>query len=111
MRIVLTQLTQCLLDHCHESGLWLRLGALTLLTLKQRWLGIRVDFLGSLLTFAVALLTVGTRYTISPAQTGVVLSFILSIQQVSTIMALDIIAAHLPFFFLLGVRLDGATAG
>ncbi|KAF9268335.1 hypothetical protein L218DRAFT_954696 [Marasmius fiardii PR-910] len=48
---------------------------------NQRWLGIRLDFLGALLTFSVALLTVGTRFSISPAQTGVVLSYILSIQQ------------------------------
>ncbi|KAF9000599.1 ABC transporter [Cyathus striatus] len=48
---------------------------------NQRWLGIRLDFLGSLLTFVVAILTVGTRFTISPAQTGLVLSYILSVQQ------------------------------
>ncbi|KAJ3876293.1 ABC transporter [Lentinula edodes] len=48
---------------------------------NQRWLGIRLDFLGTILTFVVALLTIGTRFTISPAQTGVVLSYILSIQQ------------------------------
>ncbi|KAG2017864.1 ATP-binding cassette transporter [Coprinopsis cinerea AmutBmut pab1-1] len=48
---------------------------------NQRWLGIRLDFLGSLLTFIVAMLTVGTRFTISPAQTGLVLSYILSVQQ------------------------------
>ncbi|KAJ8086007.1 hypothetical protein PM082_004826 [Marasmius tenuissimus] len=48
---------------------------------NQRWLGVRLDFLGTLLTFAVALLAVGTRYSISPAQTGLVLSYILSIQQ------------------------------
>jgi ABC-type multidrug transport system fused ATPase/permease subunit len=47
----------------------------------QRWLGIRLDFLGALLTFAVALLAVGTRFTISPAQTGVTLSYILTMQQ------------------------------
>ena len=47
----------------------------------QRWLSIRVDFLGALLTFAVAMLTVGTRFTVSPGQTGLVLSYILSIQQ------------------------------
>ena len=47
----------------------------------QRWLSIRVDFLGALLTFAVAMLTVGTRFTISPGQTGLVLSYILSVQQ------------------------------
>ncbi|THV02862.1 ABC transporter [Dendrothele bispora CBS 962.96] len=48
---------------------------------NQRWLGIRLDFLGALLTFVVSLLTVGTRFSISPSQTGVVLSYILSIQQ------------------------------
>ncbi|KAF9523137.1 ABC transporter [Crepidotus variabilis] len=48
---------------------------------NQRWLGIRLDFLGGLLTFIVAMLTVGTRFTISPSQTGVVLSYILSVQQ------------------------------
>lgn len=47
----------------------------------QRWLSIRLDFLSSLLTFIVALLTVGTRFTISPGQTGLVLSYILGIQQ------------------------------
>lgn len=48
---------------------------------NQRWLGIRLDFLGALLTFIVAMLTVGTRFNISPAQTGVTLSYILSVQQ------------------------------
>ncbi|KZP02968.1 hypothetical protein FIBSPDRAFT_769650 [Athelia psychrophila] len=37
---------------------------------NQRWLGIRVDFLGALLTWVVAIMTVATRFTISPAQTG-----------------------------------------
>ncbi|KIL64510.1 hypothetical protein M378DRAFT_163292 [Amanita muscaria Koide BX008] len=48
---------------------------------NQRWLGVRVDFMGALLTFVVGMLTVGTRFTLSPAQTGLVLSYILSIQQ------------------------------
>ncbi|KAJ7650714.1 ABC transporter [Roridomyces roridus] len=48
---------------------------------NQRWLGIRLDFLGSLLTFVVSMLTIGTRFTVSPAQTGVVLAYILSVQQ------------------------------
>lgn len=48
---------------------------------NQRWLGIRLDFLGILLTFVVAILTVGTRFSISPSQTGVVLSYIISVQQ------------------------------
>ncbi|KAF5382133.1 hypothetical protein D9615_004305 [Tricholomella constricta] len=48
---------------------------------NQRWLGIRLDFLGALLTFVVSMLAVGTRFTISPSQTGLVLSYILSVQQ------------------------------
>ncbi|EGN97738.1 hypothetical protein SERLA73DRAFT_111068 [Serpula lacrymans var. lacrymans S7.3] len=52
----------------------------------QRWLGMRLDFLGTVLTFVVALITVATRFSISPAQTGVILSFILSVQQTFSIM-------------------------
>ncbi|KAI0255115.1 ABC transporter [Lactifluus subvellereus] len=48
---------------------------------NQRWLGIRLDFLGILLTLTVAMLAVGTRFSVSPAQTGLTLSYILSIQQ------------------------------
>ncbi|KAI0260131.1 putative ATP-binding cassette transporter protein YOR1 [Gloeopeniophorella convolvens] len=48
---------------------------------NQRWLGIRLDFFGTLLTLSVAMLTVGTRTSISPAQTGVTLSYILNVQQ------------------------------
>ena len=48
---------------------------------NQRWLGIRLDLMGILLTFVVAILTVGTRFHISPSQTGVVLSYIISVQQ------------------------------
>ncbi|KAI9447656.1 ABC transporter [Lactarius indigo] len=48
---------------------------------SQRWLGIRLDFLGTLLTLFVAVLVVGTRFSISPAQTGVTLSYVISVQQ------------------------------
>ncbi|KAJ7758854.1 ABC transporter [Mycena maculata] len=48
---------------------------------RSRWLGIRLDFLGSLLTFVVSMLAVGARFTVSPSQTGVVLAYILSVQQ------------------------------
>ncbi|KAJ7220100.1 ABC transporter [Mycena pura] len=48
---------------------------------NQRWLGVRLDFLGSLLTFIVSMLAVAARFTVSPAQTGVVLAYILSVQQ------------------------------
>ncbi|KAG0695501.1 ABC transporter [Suillus ampliporus] len=52
-----------------------------LTVVNQRWLGMRLDFLGAMLTLAVALMTVGTRFSISPGQTGVVLSYILTVQQ------------------------------
>ncbi|KAK7032834.1 oligomycin resistance ATP-dependent permease YOR1 [Favolaschia claudopus] len=48
---------------------------------NQRWLGVRLDVLGSLLTFVVSMLAVGERFSISPSQTGVVLAYILSVQQ------------------------------
>ncbi|THH30017.1 hypothetical protein EUX98_g4182 [Antrodiella citrinella] len=48
---------------------------------NQRWLGIRLDFLGILLSFVVAILSVGLRFTVSPAQIGVALSYIISVQQ------------------------------
>ncbi|KAI0783557.1 P-loop containing nucleoside triphosphate hydrolase protein [Abortiporus biennis] len=48
---------------------------------NQRWLGIRLDFMGILLTLVVSLLTVGTRFSLSPSQTGVTLSYIISVQQ------------------------------
>ncbi|KAJ4489677.1 ABC transporter [Lentinula edodes] len=48
---------------------------------NQRWLSVRLDFLGSLMVFAVAILAVGTRTSISPAETGVVLSYMLVVQQ------------------------------
>ncbi|KAG1734117.1 ABC transporter [Suillus lakei] len=52
-----------------------------LTVVNQRWLGIRLDFLGALLTLAVSLMTVGTRFSISPGQTGVTLSYIVMVQQ------------------------------
>ncbi|KAG8769118.1 hypothetical protein FRC12_005151 [Ceratobasidium sp. 428] len=51
-----------------------------LTTVNQRWLALRLDFLGSLLLLAVSLLCVGARFTISPAQTGVIVSYMLTIQ-------------------------------
>ena len=44
----------------------------------------RLDLLGATLTFAVAISTVGARFNISSGQTGVVLSYILMVQQVGT---------------------------
>lgn len=49
---------------------------------NQRWLGIRLDFLGTILTFCVAILAVAARFSLSPSQVGVALSYILLVQQV-----------------------------
>ncbi|KAL5639234.1 hypothetical protein ACGC1H_006665 [Rhizoctonia solani] len=51
---------------------------------NQRWLGIRLDFLGAILTFCVAILAVAARFSLSPSQIGVALSYILLVQQVSS---------------------------
>ncbi|BGP15223.1 hypothetical protein JCM10213_000825 [Rhodosporidiobolus nylandii] len=52
-----------------------------LTVINQRWLGLRLDLLGACLTFAVAMFGVGTRTSVSPSQTGLVLSYILTISQ------------------------------
>lgn len=63
---------------------------------NQQWLGIRLNVLGTLLTFIVAILTVATRFSISPAQTGVVLSYIVAVQQVSMLSDLVDKPRYLP---------------
>ncbi|CEH14605.1 abc transporter [Ceraceosorus bombacis] len=51
-------------------------------TVNQRWLGVRLDILGSVLVFVVALLTTaGANSGLSPAQTGLALSYILTVSQ------------------------------
>ena len=44
-------------------------------------MGVRIDMLGLTLTFVVAMLTVVARFSISPSQTGVALSYVISVQQ------------------------------
>jgi len=47
---------------------------------NQRWLGLRLDMLGGLLSFVVAIIAVTERYNISPSEIGLILSYILSVQ-------------------------------
>ncbi|SCZ99314.1 BZ3500_MvSof-1268-A1-R1_Chr7-2g09480 [Microbotryum saponariae] len=54
--------------------------AYALTVINQRWLGFRLDMFGGLLVFIVAIFGVATRTKVSPAQTGLILSYILSIQ-------------------------------
>ncbi|KAG9127510.1 hypothetical protein FRC07_012919 [Ceratobasidium sp. 392] len=64
----------------NENRMDLENRAYWLTTVNQRWLALRLDFLGSLLLLAVSILCVGARFTISPAQTGVIVSYMLTIQ-------------------------------
>ncbi|KAI0087237.1 multidrug resistance-associated ABC transporter [Irpex rosettiformis] len=48
----------------------------------QRWLSVRLDFLGNLLILGIALFSAGFRKSVNPSKTGVVLSYTLSITQV-----------------------------
>ncbi|CED82131.1 multidrug resistance-associated abc transporter [Phaffia rhodozyma] len=48
----------------------------------QRWLGVRLDFLGNILVLGIGLFGVGFRETISPSKLGVVLTYSLSVTQV-----------------------------
>lgn len=47
---------------------------------NQRWLALWLDWFGVMLTTVVVFLVVGTRFTVSPARTGLVLSYVISLQ-------------------------------
>jgi len=44
----------------------------------QRWLSVRLDFLGNILVFGIALFAAGFRHSVNPSKTGVVLSYALA---------------------------------
>lgn len=48
---------------------------------NQRWLSVRLDFVGNLLVFTVGILVVTSRFSINPSTGGLVLSYILTIVQ------------------------------
>ena len=48
---------------------------------NQRWLSVRLDAIGNLLVFTTGILVVTSRFNVSPAISGLVLSYILSIVQ------------------------------
>ncbi|KAM0786475.1 hypothetical protein ACM66B_001934 [Microbotryomycetes sp. NB124-2] len=60
--------------------------ALLLTVYNQRWLAIRLDFMGALLTITVSAIAVGQRRNLSPSIIGLALSTILSIQQALSMM-------------------------
>ena len=54
-------------------------GAYLLTITNQRWLGIRLDFTGTLLILVVAILAVTSRFNVDPATTGLVLSYTMQV--------------------------------
>ncbi|KAF8500114.1 multidrug resistance-associated ABC transporter [Gautieria morchelliformis] len=48
----------------------------------QRWLGVRLDFLGNILLFGIALFAVGFRNSVDPSKIGVVLTYTLTLTQI-----------------------------
>jgi ABC-type multidrug transport system fused ATPase/permease subunit len=56
-------------------------GAYYLTFANQRWLSVRLDFMGNLLVFTCGILVVTARFNIDPSTGGLVLSYILSIVQ------------------------------
>ncbi|GAA6060372.1 hypothetical protein JCM10212_004556 [Sporobolomyces blumeae] len=57
-----------------------------LTVVNQRWLSIRVDTLGGLLTFVVAIVAVAERTSIPSSKTGLILAVSLAVQQALTMM-------------------------
>ncbi|KAI0649348.1 ABC protein [Trametes meyenii] len=53
---------------------------------NQRWLAIRLDFLGGLMTFIVAILAVSNASGIDPAQIGLVLTYTTSLTQLCSMV-------------------------
>lgn len=65
-----------------EYGLDLENRAYYMTVAIQRWLSVRLDFLGNLLILGIALFAAGFRKSVDPSKIGVVLSYTLSITQV-----------------------------
>ncbi|KAL5632055.1 hypothetical protein ACGC1H_000172 [Rhizoctonia solani] len=60
--------------------------ALFLVSANQRWLAIRLDFLGSLLVFSAGVMSVVGIHGVSPSEIGLVLSTLISLVQVMGMM-------------------------
>ncbi|THG96760.1 hypothetical protein EW026_g5132 [Hermanssonia centrifuga] len=67
--------------HNAQVGLDWENRAYYMTTAIQRWLSVRLDFLGNLLILGIALFAAGFRKTVDPSKIGVVLSYTLSITQ------------------------------
>ncbi|EUC58392.1 ABC transporter protein YOR1 [Rhizoctonia solani AG-3 Rhs1AP] len=60
--------------------------ALFLVSANQRWLAIRLDFLGSLLVFSAGVMSVVGIHGVSPSEIGLILSTLMSLVQVMGMM-------------------------
>lgn len=61
-----------------EHGLNMENQAYYMTIAIQRWLSVRLDFLGNILILGIALFAAGFRKTVNPSKIGVVLSYTLS---------------------------------
>lgn len=66
-------------DNCKYMSIENRAQYLTVI--NQRWLSIRLDFLGSLLSFVVGIIVVVGTDRITPAKAGLALSYMITVQQ------------------------------
>ncbi|TFK23810.1 ATP-dependent bile acid permease [Coprinopsis marcescibilis] len=64
-----------------EAGLDYQNRAYYMIVSLQRWLAVRLDLLGNILILGIALFAAGFRTTINPSQTGVLLSYTLTMTQ------------------------------
>lgn len=64
--------------HTAERGLDKENQAYYMTIAIQRWLSVRLDFLGNILILGIALFAAGFRKTVDPSKIGVVLSYTLS---------------------------------
>ncbi|EKM53211.1 uncharacterized protein PHACADRAFT_259405 [Phanerochaete carnosa HHB-10118-sp] len=67
--------------HTAEQGLNMENQAYYMTIAIQRWLSVRLDFLGNILILGIALFAAGFRKSVNPSKIGVVLSYTLSITQ------------------------------
>ena len=59
--------------------IWLYLTTIAVTPLLYRWLGVRLDFIGSILILAAGLFTVASRDTLSAGIVGLSLSYALEV--------------------------------
>ncbi|KAL0562480.1 hypothetical protein V5O48_019607, partial [Marasmius crinis-equi] len=69
-----------------ERGLDMENRAYYMTITIQRWLGVRLDLLGNVLVFGIAMFASGFRKSANPANIGVVLTYTMSVTQIFSSM-------------------------